>query len=528
MYLSESRDKDFEFPTSMLQIMKAHMRLLTRILGLIALLVLIPGCSVDTHVLTEVNEDGSLTRTFSMKLDQLEKEKEATTYPAKIYTLPSAPAWTVLDSSKSGLKVQAKVAPGQPIPGGYDRTVKILNRRSANEARLEVRDHFLAKSYRYEERYSDTIRPEEFKQSLVEEYERFAKRMQDSVAKEFGEGYELSTFNRYLNKDLHKLMEDGADASIENGLWEAAGVVAVRLALGGFPLKNANQLMNAEPRVVVQEMLRHFMRKVRTKSEDGLDAGTFDKLKHSLLTGSAEEQIEARRVLTDQGPKVLQQVANLLREQAGPDGKPATPEAKRLEEVVLAIQEQVKTKVEAFVLKFSKELEDYFLHPPPDSRDAIERTIAQVAGAHIEANFSSVDYFFEVRLKLPGEIASIDSLGKRLNEGFVGWNFNALNFCLKPLVCQARSRQWNQSRIASLSQALTGNPKTVMMKTCADIEDAVSKLETPSAERVAAAMEACSNTKNREPLTTLSLDEKAPPGAAACAKLILEKVPAAK
>jgi hypothetical protein len=496
-----------------------------RVLAVLLLLALIPGCSVTTGVLTEVNEDGSLTRTFAMQLDQVEKEKEATTYPAKVYNVPNAPIWTVLETTAKGIKAQAKVAAGQPIPGGYDRTVKILNRRSANEARLEVRDHFLCKSYRFEERYSDTIRPEEFKQSLVEEYERFAKRMQDAVAKDFGDGYELSSFNRYLNKDLHKLVEDGADAAVENGMWEAAGVIAVRLALGGFPLKNANQLMNAEPRVVLQEMLRHFMRKVRTKAEGGLEPAAFEKLQHALLQGSADEQGEARRVLVDLGPKVLQQLILIAREEQ--TGGKLTPEQlKRVETIVTAIQEQIKTKVEAFVMKFSKDVEDYYLHPAPDARDAIERTIAQVAGAHIEANFASVDYLFDVRVKLPGELAAMDSLGKRLNEGSVGWSFNALDFVLKPLVCKARSRLWNQARIQALSTALTGNAKALNVKTCDDIDDALAKLETPSAERVAAALESCSNTKNREPLTTLSLDEKAPPGAAACAKLILDKVPA--
>ena len=516
----------------------------SRYLPVLVLLTLVvsvlPGGGVETRMTTEVNEDGSLIRALSMKMEQADRDKEAVTYPVKTYTLPTGTGWTLAENTKTTLKVQARIQPGQPIPGGYDRLVKVLNRRSANEVRLEVRDHFLAKSYRYEERFSDTIRPEEFKQSLLEEYDRFAKRMLDSVRADFSEGYDTAVITKYLTKDFRKLIEDSADTAIENGIWEAAGVVAVRLALGGFPLKNANQLMNAEPHVVLEEMLRHFMRKLRVTSESPVETESFEKLKKSLLAGAPDEQGEARRILVELGPKVLRQLENAYHDEQQTDeaetikakaaGKPAVtrPETLRLESVIQAIRDKIKDLSEVFVLKFSKELEETYLRPAADKREAIERTIAQILGAHIEGNFASIDYLFGVRVKLPGELAVMDSQAKRLNDGSVEWSFSALDFYLKPIFCQARSRLWNNARITVLSEALTGDGKTLTLKRCGEIEDALAKLETPSAERVAAALESCSNTKNREPLTTLSLDDKAPPGAAACAKFILEKVPAAK
>lgn len=486
-----------------------------------AFLLMLSGCEMDTETFTEVAEDGSAVRTILMQLKDMEKKKEADTFPAKRFLLPADPAWKVEESSDVKLSAKAEIKPGQPIPGGYERLVTAVDRKAGNSVKLVLRDHYLCTEYVFEERFIDTVKEDEFKKVMMESFDAETGRMLEAFEKEFSESHDLGPARKYVTKDLHKLFEDTSSAVSRSGMWAAVGGAVLRLAFGGFPFKKVDQLMQADPREVLKALIAHCLNKAQLKP----DAANDDEEKanaalvEALTKGTVDEQTSARKKLESFGPRILARLDKALKE-----AKAGSGAATRLDETVKAIRAATEEKRTALIQRLAKETEDAFLKAPPEKKAETEKRLAQMLGAHIEGNFASVDYMFLVRVKLPGELAWFDENGYKLRDGTLRWNFSALNFYQRDYVCAARSRVWKDANVEAFSSVFLGDPKALTLRQRSSIDDELAKLEPKVLARVTEALAACTAEKAKAPLEKLAAGAEGPDSA--CAKKILEALAA--
>lgn len=475
------------------------------------------GCQMDTETYTEVQNDGSAVRTIQMQLKDMDRRKEAQTYPVKRFDLPADPAWKVEASEDTRLSARAEIKPGQPIPGGYARKVQALDRVSGNTVKLTMRDHFISTAYVFEERYADTVKEDEFKQTLMSSFDFETGRMLNEFEREFGPSHDTAPVRKYVTKDLRKLFEDTAANVSRGGLWSALGGAVLRLAFGGFPFKKVDQLTEADPREVFKALIVHCLNKATLKGDavNEEEEKAHAALVEALARGTVSEQAEARKKLEAAGPRMLARLEKAARAaEAGSGG------ATRLGETAKAIRAAMEARREALVQRLAKETEDRFLRPPEAEKASTEKNLAQMLGAHIEGNFASVEYLFLVRVKLPGELAWFDDNGYKLRDGTLRWNFSALNFFLREQVCQARSRVWKDDKAAALSEAVLGDAKALTLRQRAALDDELAKLEAEPLAQATAALAACAEKKTREPLEKLAAAPETPAGASA--KKLLE------
>ncbi|MBI3831135.1 MAG: hypothetical protein HY291_16570 [Planctomycetes bacterium] len=487
----------------------------------VALLALLGGCELDTETFTEVAEDGSAVRTIVIQAKDMDKRKEAETFPVKRYVLPADPAWKVEESSDVKLSAKAEIKPGQPIPGGYERQVAAVDRKAGNRVKLELRDHFLCTEYVFEERFADTVKEDEFKKVMMESFDTETNRMLEAFEKEFSESHDLAPARKYVTKDLRKLFEDTSTGVARSGLWAAVGGAVLRLAFGGFPFKKVDQLMQADPREVLKALLAHCLNKAQLKPDAANDdeEKAHAALVDALTKGAVDEQAAARKKLEALGPCVLGRLDKALKTAAAGSGA-----ATRLEETAKAIRAALDAKRDAVIQRLAKETEDAFLKAPPEKKAETEKRLAQMLGAHIEGNFASVEYMFLVRVKLPGELAWFDENGYKLRDGSLRWNFSALNFFQREYACAARSRVWKEANVEALASVFLGDPKALTLRQRSTLDDELAKLEPQVLARVTAALAACAEQKAKTPLEKLASGADGPDSA--CAKKILEALAA--
>jgi len=479
-----------------------------------AALVLV-GCQVDTETLTEVAEDGSVTRTYAMQLKDLERAKEATTYPYKRYILPNANEWKIEEDQDTQFRAQCKRKPGQPIPGGYERHLRILDRSARNAVTLEVRDHVIATSYLFEERYTDTVEAAEFRPNMMAEYDRVMSLVAAAIEKEFGTSHDTALAQKYIEKDLRRLYDECVQEVHRGGIWTAVGTAIFRLAFGGFPIKKVDQVMNSDPRVIVKALIAHCLNKAPLR-KDAENEQVHAELVKTLASGTVDEQVAARRKMEAAGPIFLPRLERALK-----DAEPKSGTATRLEEISKVIREATEARREALGVRLTQQLEDDYLRPPADKKEETEKKLAHVLGVNIEGTFAPVEYMFLVRLKLPGEVAWVDDTGIKLRDGTVRWNFNAMTFFHKPQVCSARSRIWKSERLKALGQALGGDPAAITLKIRAAIDDELAKLDAEGLKHAATALNACIETQAKVPLEELA-GGTAGQSATQCARILLE------
>ncbi|MCZ7646960.1 MAG: hypothetical protein M5U26_17175 [Planctomycetota bacterium] len=491
----------------------------SRTLVLLAALLL-AGCTVDTQIATTIEADGSGRREIEVTLQDAERSKEGELYPAKRFHVPAAPEWTVEADEPARFRAVAKLKPGQPIPPGYACEVKALKRVAGCTAALKVRDHFISTSYTYEEVYRDTVQPEEFEQTLLGEYANFREALLKDAEREFGATHDLEPVKRYLEKDLQKLVADSAERLPKSGVIATLGSVAFRLALGGFPIKNVNQLMASDPREVVRVLIRHCLNRAQLKPDRQLprDDAAIKRLIEQLAGGSVDEQEHARKALVELGPlalRAVQKAAEAATEQSGA--------ATRLEETHKTIADALEKRMQGLVESLGKGIEERNLKPAEDARPQREAALARMLGAHVEANFAPIEHIYLVRLKLPGELASVGPLGQKLQDGSLRWNFSALDFFLKDMTCTARSRVWNEERLAALGAALRGKGQTLSVRQRETLDDALAKLEEAPLQALVAALAKAAESASRKPLEDLAAG---PDPAAGAALDVLKAVPA--
>lgn len=472
------------------------------------------GCAMDTQIATVVQADGSGSRTVHLQLRDLERTKEAETYPAKRFALPAAPDWTVEDTGATALKANAKWAPGQAVPSGYRREMPALERTAGAEVRLEVRDHFVCTSYRYLETYRDANTAEEFQETLLAEYERFQLWMYREAERELAATHELEAMKKYLEKDLQKLVADSTERLPKSGIMSTLGIVAFRLAMGGFPIKNANQLFETDPRDVMRLLARHCLNRTRLKPDPKLerDGAAIRLALEKLVGGDVDEQELAHQELLKLGPLALRAAQTAAKEAHGKD--PESGAAKRLGKLAADLEAALEAKFEALAKRLAAELEDYYLKPPAAEKPAREKTLARMLGGHIEANFASIEYFFLVRLQLPGEWAFVGPNGHKLEDGTVRWNFSALDFFLKDFACEARSRVWKDEPLAKLGAALHGPGEALTVREREQLDEELAKHPEAVVKEVVAALQACAEQAGRAPLDALAVKDS-PAGKAA-------------
>jgi len=488
------------------------------VLLLAAATLVLAGCQVDTETLTEVAADGSVTRIYSMQLKDLDREKEATTYPFKRFVLPNANDWKIEEDKDAQFRARCERKAGQPIPGGYERHLRILDRRARNAVKVEVRDHVIATAYAFEERYTDTVAAAEFHPNMMSEFDRVMGGVAAAIEKEFGASHDTAPARKYIEKDLRRLYDECIQEVHRGGIWTAVGTGVFRMAFGGFPIKKVDQVMNADPREIVKALIAHCLNKaqLRKDAENEQDEQAHAELVKTLTSGTVDEQIAARRKIEATGPLFMLRLESALK-----DAAPKSGAATRLEETIKAVREATEARRTALIARLTKQLEDDFLRPPADKKEETEKKLAQMLGVNIEANFASVEYMFLVRLKLPGEVAWVDDTGVKLRDGTVRWNFNAVTFFHKPQVCAARSRVWKEDNLKALGQALGGDPASVTLKIRAAIDDELAKLDAEGLKQTAAALNASIEAKGKAPLEELAAGTAGQP-ANQCARAILE------
>lgn len=469
-------------------------------------LAMLAGCRVDTQVVTEVAADGSVVRRIVYELKDVERAKEAETYPAKSYLVPKDEPWKVEEDTQTRFAAEARVKAGDPIPGGYDRHIKILDRHARNTVKLTIRDHFLGRSLTYEETYADTLDGKEFVPTLLAEYDRFAEGLLAGAAKEFGATHSLEPAEAYLRKEFRGVVEKTAKRTFESGMIPALGSATWNMYMGGFPLRNFDALAKADPRDVLVMLVNHCLRKIQLKPEKELavDKEAYEKQLKALMGGNVDEQSAAHRALLAMGPVIERRVAEAARKARKDDAKSGV--TVRLTDLETALKEADGKRMEALVQRLAKEVEERYLKPAEAEKAKTEATLAKLLGGHMEANFASCGFSFLNRVKMPGDLLEVDRLGIKLADGYVRWNFDSFSFYHAPVVCRARSVVWNDKNVAALSLALTGAANTITLRMRSDIEAAVSVLEDADAARVTEAFRKSVESKGRGPLDALAAD----------------------
>lgn len=487
---------------------------------------LLTGCELDTETYTEVAEDGSCVRTFTMQAKDMDRRKEAETFPVKRFAWPAEPAWKVQESSDVKLVARAEIKPGEAIPGGYAREVKAVERTAKNTVKLTLRDHYFATAYVFEETFADTVKPEEFKKVLMDAYDGETGKMLDEFEKEFGESHDTAPARKYVTKDLRKLFDDTGAGVSRSGLWAAVGGAVFRLAFGGFPFKKVDQLVEADPREVLKALITHCLNKATLKQDaaNEEEEQAHAALVKALTAGTVDEQASARKKIEAIGPRML---TRLEKEARGTEA--GSGAALRLDETIKAIRTKMDARRDALVHRLAKQTEDHYLKAPPEEKAATEKKLAELLGAHIEGNFAAVEYLFLVRVKLPGELAWFDENGYKLRDGTLRWNFSALNFYQRDYVCAARSRVWKTDKVEALSAALLGDPKALTLRQRSTIDDELAKLDAKALPAATAILAKCVEEKGRGPLEKAAAVTAESDAVAAWARKVLEvTAPAAK
>lgn len=472
-------------------------------------LALLAGCRVDTQIVTEVAADGSVVRRIVYELKDMERAKEAETYPAKVYLVPKGEPWKVEEDTQTRFAAQARVKAGDPIPGGYDRHIKAVDRHARNTVKLTVRDHYLGRSLTYEETYADALDPKEFVPTLLAEYDRFADGLLAGAAKEFGETHRLDPAEAYLRQELRKLVDETSQRVLKSGMIPALGSATWSLYMGGFPLRNFDALAKADPRDVLGMLVQHCLRKIQLKPEKELtvDKEAYEKQLKALMGGNVDEQSAAHRAMLAMGPAIERRVAEAARKARKEDAKSGV--TVRLTALETALKEADGKRMDALVQRLAKEVEERYLKPAEAEKAKTEATLAKLLGGHLEANFAPCGFSFLNRLKMPGDLLEVDRPGIKLADGYVRWNFDALSFYHAPLVCRARSVVWDDQKVAALSLALTGGADTITLRMRSDIEAVVSVLGDEDCAKVSAAFAKSAEAKSRSPIDALSADESA-------------------
>lgn len=475
-------------------------------LGVLAVLA---GCRVDTQVVTEVAADGSVVRRIVYELKDVERVKESETYPAKAYVVPKDEFWKVEEDTQTRFAAEARIKAGDPIPGGYDRHIKILDRHARNTVKLTIRDHFLGRSFTYEETYADALDAKEFVPTLLAEYDRFADGLLAGASKEFGATHSLESAETYLRKELRDVVEKAAKRTLESGMIPALGSATWSLYMGGFPLRNFDALAKADPRDVLNMLVLHCLRKIQLKPEKELtvDKEAYEKQLKALMGGNVDEQSAAHRALLAMGPAIERRVAEAARKARKEDAKSGV--TVRLTDLETALKEADGKRMEALVQRLSKEVEERYLKPAEAEKAKTEATLAKLLGGHLEANFAPCGFSFLNRVKLPGDLLDVDRIGVKLTDGYVRWNFDALRFYHAPLVCRARSVVWDDKKVAALSLGLTGAAGTITLRMRSDIEASVSVLGDEDCAKLTAAFGKSVEAKARDPFDALAADASA-------------------
>ncbi len=466
---------------------------------LLSVLCLFTGCEVDTQTYTVIGPDGAVDRTIAFELNGLDRTKEADAFPAKTYLLPAAPGWELTENPGKRLAAKVRCAPGQPIPGGCDRHLLALDRKAMNGVKVEVRDHFISTSYAFEERYEDTVKADEFKSVLLAEFDRESSRLMERAQTEFGATHDVGPMKLYVEESLRGLIASSADRVARSGLYSGLFTLVLRLGLGGFSIKNVDDLFNADPRAVIRSLFSFCLGKMRLKPErmSKEDEEKVEALVRALSSGSLDERTSARKEVLTLGTRVLprlDEAERRAREQKA-DG-----EALRLSEASQAIRAGLQERVDALVERLAKETEQAYLHPAEERRGEVEKRLALILGAHIEANFAPCEYTFLCRVKLPGELAWKDPHARVLSDGTIRWNFTAVNFFIQPKLCGARSRIWQQEQIKALGTALFQDPDGLTLRMREGIDDALAKLDGPSLGELAAVLKQCVEARSSAPL----------------------------
>jgi hypothetical protein len=245
-----------------------------------------------------------------------------------------------------------------------------------------VRDHVIATAYLFEESYEDTVDAQEFRANMLAEFDRVMKRVAAEYETEFGASHDLAPARKYIEKDLRGLFEDCIQEVHRGGVWTAAGTAVFRMAFGGFPIRKVDQLMSADPRDVVKTLLAHCLNKaqIRKDAANAAEEQAHAELLKALSSGPVAEQLAARRKLEDLGPRVLARLEHALK-----DAEPKSGAATRIEETLKKVREALEARRTALIARLTKQLEDDWIHPPAEKKEEVEKKLARVLGAHIEA-----------------------------------------------------------------------------------------------------------------------------------------------
>jgi len=478
------------------------------------------GCQLDTQVRTRVAADGSVHREIELSAKDVEAGKAREAVPPKELHLPQASVWKIREQSASHVLAEVDVPRGQPLPGGYDFELKATGAHAHNEAHVTVRDHFLATSYRYEERFCDTVKPEAGQTAMLAEFDRVSAAFLKRAQKDFPE-YDFAAAERYVTKDLRKLVADTNNTIAKSGVMPALLRAFVSLSFGGFHMK-LDDVFNADPRDALRSFLAFMLRRAQLRpdadlnAQDGVSDEAFAALVKTLGTGSPEEQVAAQKKLEAAGVKVVRRL------EAEAKLAPRSESGVRFQALAKSIREADAARVDTLAAETTKELEAYYLHPPKEQAAERDKLLATILGAHIEGNFASIDYTYLLRVELPGELAAHDDDAQSV-EGGARWNFGSLSFYMRDMVCWARSRVWKANAVAGLAVALAGNAEALGAAKRDGIEEALAELDDAPLEQTCAALKAAVTLKSRKPIEEL---EKTGGQSGAAAKKILELVPA--
>ncbi len=495
-----------------------------RVLPAAMAVLFLAGCEMDTAIHTTVATDGSVIRKIGMRLKGVERKNEAKTYPQKTFKLPAAPTWEVTEDVAGKLAATVSVKPGKPIPGGYERHLKCLDRTSKNTVQVLIRDHYLATSYTYEERFVGTVKADEFKAELLKQYDRVAAQNLAAAETEFGKTHDLSPVRKYLEKDLRKLFVSTANDVQRSGLFAVMATMVFRLAIGGYPIKSLQQLFEADPRESLRALFELSLRRMRLKPDRLLDVDEklFQKHLEALAGGTVDQQIEAQKTLVGLGENILHRLDDAIRREKVKAKDAPSGAGTRISATADLIRKTLTKRMNALLDKLVSETEAYYLRPPADQKVEREKALARYLGSHIEANFAPLEYFFHCQAVLPGEMAWVDRRGRKSVDGSVRWNFSAVDFFIRDMVCQARSRVWKKKEIRELSQALLKDPDALTVKMREQLEDLFAALNEDDLKVVRERLVSCVDKKEKGPMEQLAKDTAVSKTASECAEKILK------